>query len=58
MCKKNILQKCCWAISMSNMRSICLKVIVIGQVEPPTKFLKGGGELDRTSIFRGGLLGK
>ena len=31
-----------------------------GGVEPPTKFSKrgGGGGLDRTSTFRGGLLGK
>ena len=28
-----------------------------GGVEPPTKFSKRGG-LDRTSVFRGGLLGK
>ena len=29
-----------------------------GRVEPPTKFKKKGGGLDRTSTFRGGLLGK
>ena len=32
-----------------------------GKVEPPTKFSKkrvGGGEVDRISIFRGGLMGK
>ena len=27
-----------------------------GGVEPPTKFSKGGGGLDRTSTFRGGVL--
>ena len=29
-----------------------------GGVEPPTEFSKRGRGLDRTSIFRGGLLGK
>ena len=29
-----------------------------GEVEPPTKFSKRGGALDRISTFRGGLLGK
>ena len=33
---------------------------LLGGVEPPTKFSKwgGGGGLDKTSTFRGGLLGK
>ena len=29
-----------------------------GGIEPPTKFSKRGGGLDRTSTFKGGLLGK
>ena len=29
-----------------------------GGVEPPTKFSKRGGGLDRALVFRGGLVGK
>ena len=39
--------------------SVHLPLPFCREVEPPTKFSKRGGRgLDRTSTFRGGLLGK
>ena len=33
---------------------MCTPTLSVGRFEPPTKFSKRGGGLDRTSTFRGG----